>query len=151
MILSSFFQLFFILGLIFILVILYFFSIFSLPQPSVRSLQHIYQVQLGRFFQDGEFMPEVKDSLFSIVSATIAMYYNMCKIMRPTPAKSHYTFNVRDLSQVCTLYYYTHNSLHLQCAGLVSGAYIVILHPQLTTPSVCRMCLCNVFYCSQKS
>ncbi len=75
-------------------------SMFALPQPSTRSLQHIYQVQLGRFFQDGEFMPEVKESLFPLVSAAIAIYYKMNNVMRPTPSKSHYTFNIRDLSQV---------------------------------------------------
>ena len=75
-------------------------SMLALPQPSMRSLQHIYQVQLGRFFQEGDFMPEVKDSLFPLVSASIAIYYRMIGAMRPTPAKMHYSFNVRDLSQV---------------------------------------------------
>ncbi|CAH1791320.1 unnamed protein product [Owenia fusiformis] len=76
------------------------FCILSLPQPSTRSLQHIYQVQLGRYFADGDFMPDVKEALFSVVSASIAIYYRMCNAMRPTPAKSHYTFNIRDCSKV---------------------------------------------------
>lgn len=76
------------------------FSMFALPQPSTRCLQHIYQVQLGRFFQDGEFMPEVLECLFPLVSAAIAVYYRMGATMLPTPTKSHYTFNIRDLSKV---------------------------------------------------
>ena len=72
----------------------------ALPQPSSRSLQHIYQVVLGRFFQEGEYMTEVKESLHPLIAAAIAMYTRMCVVMRPTPAKIHYTFNIRDLSQV---------------------------------------------------
>eukprot|EP00058_Branchiostoma_floridae_P021107 XP_002606597.1 hypothetical protein BRAFLDRAFT_120109 [Branchiostoma floridae] len=76
------------------------FSMLCLPQPSSRSLQHIYQVQLGRFFENGDFMPEVKECQKNLVSAGIAVYYKMCGNMLPTPAKSHYTFNLRDLSEV---------------------------------------------------
>ena len=75
-------------------------SMLALPQPSTRSLQHIYQTQLGRFFQDVDFMPEVKDCLFPLVSAAVSIYYKMNSTMRPTPSKIHYTFNIRDLSQV---------------------------------------------------
>ncbi|XP_019625905.1 PREDICTED: LOW QUALITY PROTEIN: dynein heavy chain 6, axonemal-like [Branchiostoma belcheri] len=76
------------------------FSMLCLPQPSSKSLQHIYQVQLGRFFENGDFMPEVKECQKNLVSAGIAVYYKMCGNMLPTPAKSHYTFNLRDLSEV---------------------------------------------------
>lgn len=79
---------------------IFFFSVFALPQPSTRSLQHIYQVQLGRFFQEGEFATEVTELQLPLVSAAIAVYYRMCGSMLPTPAKSHYTFNLRDLSKV---------------------------------------------------
>lgn len=72
----------------------------ALPQPSTRSLQHIYQVQLGRFLNEKDFMQEVKGALFPLVSASIAIYYRMCGSMRPTPSKIHYTFNIRDLSKV---------------------------------------------------
>eukprot|EP00746_Dinoflagellata_sp_MGD_P145028 gnl/MRDRNA2_/MRDRNA2_77702_c0_seq2.p1 gnl/MRDRNA2_/MRDRNA2_77702_c0~~gnl/MRDRNA2_/MRDRNA2_77702_c0_seq2.p1 ORF type:complete len:2303 (+),score=541.45 gnl/MRDRNA2_/MRDRNA2_77702_c0_seq2:266-6910(+) len=36
----------------------------------------------------------------SVVKATIDVYESVSKDMRPTPAKSHYTFNLRDLSKV---------------------------------------------------
>ena len=72
----------------------------ALPQPSVRSLQHIYQVQLGRFLENHDFLPDVKELMTPLVSASIAIYFKMCVNMLPTPAKSHYTFNLRDLSKV---------------------------------------------------
>ena len=77
---------------------------FAMPQPSTRSLQHIYQVQLGRFFQEGDFASEVKEQLLPLVSASIAVYYRMGNNMLPTPDKSHYTFNLRDLSKVSCRY-----------------------------------------------
>ncbi|KAK3092231.1 hypothetical protein FSP39_000084 [Pinctada imbricata] len=76
------------------------FCTFALPTPSTRSLQHIYQVQLGRFFQEGEFATEVTELQLPLVSAAIAVYYRMNSSMLPTPTKSHYTFNLRDLSKV---------------------------------------------------
>ena len=40
--------------------LLKYFNVFALPQPSAQSLQHIYQVQLGQFFNEsGDFSPEV--------------------------------------------------------------------------------------------
>ena len=86
-------------------------SMLALPQPSSKSLQHIYQVVLGRFFQEGEYMPEVKDSLYALIAAAIAIYYRMCANMRPTPAKIHYTFNIRDLSKVASPF---QHRLHVQ-------------------------------------
>ena len=36
----------------------------------------------------------------NVVAATIEMYESICAEMRPTPAKSHYTFNLRDIAKV---------------------------------------------------
>ncbi|XP_071080158.1 dynein axonemal heavy chain 6-like [Haliotis cracherodii] len=112
------------------------FCILALPTPSTRSLQHIYQVQLGRFLQDGEFMPEVTDCLFPLVSASIAVYYRMCSSMLPTPTKSHYTFNIRDLSKVIQGLLQAHESVIVgkeNCAQLLAHEATRVFHDRLVS------------------
>lgn len=48
-------------------------------------------------FPYGANIEKLKDN---IVAATINVYNDVQKKFRPTPAKSHYTFNLRDLSKV---------------------------------------------------
>ncbi len=74
--------------------------ILTMPDPSAKSLFNIYQVQLGRFFADNEFNIEVKSNLLPLVSSSIVMYYRVFINMLPTPSKSHYVFNLRDLSKL---------------------------------------------------
>lgn len=76
------------------------FCILSFPDPSAKSLLNIYQVRLGRYFTECEFNIEIKSNLFSIVSASIVMFYRVLINMLPTPSKSHYIFNLRDLSRL---------------------------------------------------
>ena len=71
-----------------------------MPDPSARSLLNIYQVQLGRFFADNDFNNEVKSHLLPLVSSCIVIYYRIFINMLPTPSKSHYIFNFRDLSKL---------------------------------------------------
>lgn len=44
--------------------------------------------------------PAVKDLNEPLVDATICVYSTITSQLLPTPAKSHYTFNLRDLSKV---------------------------------------------------
>ena len=76
------------------------FCILALPEPSARSLLHIYQVQLGKFFAEHEFSVDVKSCLFALVSSSVVMWYRIVINMLPTPSKSHYIFNLRDLSKL---------------------------------------------------
>uniref|UniRef100_A0A286XH43 Dynein axonemal heavy chain 6 n=1 Tax=Cavia porcellus TaxID=10141 RepID=A0A286XH43_CAVPO len=73
------------------------FSMFCLPTPSEHSLKQIFQAILNGFLSD--FTPAVKQTASNIVEAAVEIYNRMSVDLLPTPAKSHYVFNLRDLSK----------------------------------------------------
>ncbi|XP_056136504.1 dynein axonemal heavy chain 6 [Lampris incognitus] len=73
------------------------FSILCLPTPSEHSLKQIFKAILCGFLN--EFPKVVKDCAGSIMSAAVEIYHRMSIDLLPTPAKSHYVFNLRDLSK----------------------------------------------------
>ncbi|KAM8878755.1 dynein axonemal heavy chain 6 isoform 3-T3 [Spinachia spinachia] len=73
------------------------FGMLCLPTPSEHSLKQIYKAILNGFFR--EFSQAVKDSAGQIVDAAVEIYNRLSVDLLPTPAKSHYVFNLRDLSK----------------------------------------------------
>uniref|UniRef100_A0A8C4FET8 Dynein axonemal heavy chain 6 n=1 Tax=Catagonus wagneri TaxID=51154 RepID=A0A8C4FET8_9CETA len=73
------------------------FSMLCLPVPSEHSLKQIFQAILNGFLND--FTPAVKQTASNIVEASVEIYNRMSVDLLPTPAKSHYVFNLRDLSK----------------------------------------------------
>ncbi|XP_016084420.1 dynein heavy chain 6, axonemal [Sinocyclocheilus grahami] len=73
------------------------FSMLCLPTPSEQSLKQIFKAILGGFLT--EFPTAVKQASDSIVDAAVEIYHRMSVDLLPTPAKSHYVFNLRDLSK----------------------------------------------------
>uniref|UniRef100_I3MYF0 Dynein axonemal heavy chain 6 n=1 Tax=Ictidomys tridecemlineatus TaxID=43179 RepID=I3MYF0_ICTTR len=73
------------------------FSMLCLPMPSEHSLKHIFYAILNGFLLD--FPQAVKQTASSIVEASVEIYNRMSIDLLPTPAKSHYVFNLRDLSK----------------------------------------------------
>uniref|UniRef100_A0A4X2KTY7 Dynein axonemal heavy chain 6 n=1 Tax=Vombatus ursinus TaxID=29139 RepID=A0A4X2KTY7_VOMUR len=73
------------------------FSMLCLPTPSEHILKHIFQAILNGFLY--EFAPAVRQCSTSIVEAAVEIYNRMSIDLLPTPAKSHYVFNLRDLSK----------------------------------------------------
>jgi dynein heavy chain, axonemal len=71
-----------------------------MPEPSAHSLLSIYQVQLGRFFAEHDFNVEIKSHLLALASSCLIMYYRIFTGILPTPNKSHYVFNLRDLARL---------------------------------------------------
>lgn len=64
---------------------------------------YLHAFHIMRFVTQGFFTPfasEVRSCCSSIVSASVEVYTRVCTELLPTPAKFHYTFNLRDLSRV---------------------------------------------------
>ncbi|KAJ3321819.1 Dynein heavy chain 6, axonemal [Boothiomyces sp. JEL0866] len=74
------------------------FNMLSIPSPSELSLAKIFKCIVEGFLKP--FSAEVKASCDAIVNSSIEIYHRMLTELLPTPAKSHYTFNLRDLSKV---------------------------------------------------
>ena len=75
-----------------------FFSMFNISPPSVGVLKVIFGSILDGHL--AEFPNDVKILSKQTVDASIEIYQRISSEMLPTPAKSHYTFNLRDLSKV---------------------------------------------------
>ncbi|KNC97013.1 uncharacterized protein SPPG_09508 [Spizellomyces punctatus DAOM BR117] len=75
------------------------FNLFNIPAPSEMSLGKIFRSIVEGFLKSG-FSSEVRGVSEAIVNSSIEIYHRMCTELLPTPAKSHYTFNLRDLSRV---------------------------------------------------
>ncbi|XP_054640454.1 dynein axonemal heavy chain 1 isoform X2 [Dunckerocampus dactyliophorus] len=83
------------------------FSFLSFTELEDASMKKIFSTILGSWMNGsmskknpGRSVPEIVPLNNSIVKATIHVYATICSQLLPTPAKSHYTFNLRDLSKV---------------------------------------------------
>ena len=73
------------------------FSIMNVPAASDYVLKHMFTSILNGFLT--EFQPTVRQNAENVVSAAVEIYARMSTDLLPTPAKSHYVFNLRDLSK----------------------------------------------------
>lgn len=60
----------------------------------------IFGAIVGGFLEVGGFKKTIQKLKDSLVSATVDLYTTISAELLPTPAKSHYTFNLRDISKV---------------------------------------------------
>merc|ERR1719460_525319 len=63
-----------------------------------ESLNRIFTTVVNKFL--GNMARDVVGNAPAAVSATLEVYNTVLKELLPTPAKSHYTFNMRDVSKV---------------------------------------------------
>jgi len=76
------------------------FLLLCLPKPANDVMQRIFCSILTGFFKSDKFAAELPGKVKPIVDSTIALFQDISKELLPTPSKSHYTFNLRDISKV---------------------------------------------------
>jgi len=75
-------------------------SLLSLTSFDDDTMQRIFSTILQWFFNNNGFTPEVVKSEGKVVMATLDIYNKVTVNLLPSPAKSHYLFNLRDFSKV---------------------------------------------------
>ncbi|XP_047348170.1 dynein axonemal heavy chain 6 [Vespa velutina] len=73
------------------------FAMLYIPSPTEESLKNIFRAIMRGFLKD--FVQPIIDLGDKIVNATIQLYLRISLDLLPTPEKSHYLFNLRDLSK----------------------------------------------------
>jgi len=63
-----------------------------------QDITMIFSKILGAFV--GGFSEAVSGAIAGIVESTQVVYYGVAQKLKPTPSKSHYTFNLRDISKI---------------------------------------------------
>uniref|UniRef100_A0A663M9S7 Dynein axonemal heavy chain 12 n=1 Tax=Athene cunicularia TaxID=194338 RepID=A0A663M9S7_ATHCN len=76
------------------------FSICAINSFSDETMVHIFSTLVAFYLRTSEFSSEFFTIGNQIVTATLEVYKKAIKNLLPTPAKSHYTFNLRDFSRV---------------------------------------------------
>lgn len=76
------------------------FHMMCLPPTQEESLSLIFGSILTGFLKTYVFRGEIVSMVDSVVGATLDIYNKISNELLPTPAKSHYTFNLRDVSKV---------------------------------------------------
>ena len=76
------------------------FNMFCLPEATEGMLGNIFTNILGGFLKAWNFAAPVQELKDAVVGSTIEIYSKISKELRATPAKFHYSFNLRDVSKV---------------------------------------------------
>lgn len=76
------------------------FNFLSFTEMDEESLMVLFSTILGGHLSFKGFGDEFKEMVKPIIEMSIAVYDGCMSKLLPTPAKSHYTFNLRDLSKV---------------------------------------------------
>ena len=74
------------------------FHVINYTIPSEGNMKRIYENLASAKFQ--QFYEEIKQLCEPLAVATIALFNTRAENFLPTPAKSHYVFNMRDISKV---------------------------------------------------
>jgi len=74
------------------------YNIITYTNLGAESITMIFNTILNKFL--GSFESDVSSNITKLVEATQVVYKNVELKLKPTPIKSHYTFNLRDMSKI---------------------------------------------------
>ena len=74
------------------------YNIITYTNLGTESIEMIFSTILTKFL--GNFESDVSTQITKLVEATQMVYKNVELQLKPTPIKSHYTFNLRDISKI---------------------------------------------------
>merc|ERR1712000_581543 len=79
--------------------LLRYFHLLAVPNLSEDNMKKIFVSILSGFLSHG-FGDEISELAKPTVNATVELYSRIIGDLRPTPTRSHYVFNLRDLAKV---------------------------------------------------
>lgn len=74
------------------------FNILAYPNLAKESITMIFSKIVSAFI--GNFSSAISESIDQIVDSTQCVFNGVAERLKPTPSKSHYTFNLRDISKI---------------------------------------------------
>ena len=76
------------------------FNVVAVASFDENVMKTIFSSILKWYFRTGNFPSDVGNLETKVVAATLQIYKQIGEELKPTPLKSHYTFNLRDVSKV---------------------------------------------------
>lgn len=76
------------------------FTTLYINEPSETSLNTIFKTILSVYYARMKYSDEIVNLRDKVVQASVTLFTKVCQQFLPTPSRSHYTFNLRDLAHV---------------------------------------------------
>jgi dynein heavy chain len=76
------------------------FNTITYADLETTTMELIFETILANFLKFGGYAEEVKGMAHQMVHSVVEVFNNVLDTLRPTPAKCHYSFNLRDISKV---------------------------------------------------
>ena len=76
------------------------FNVIAFALFDESAMKGIFSAILKYYFRENEFNSDVAAQEAKVVAATLNVYKLIQEELKPTPLRSHYTFNLRDFSKI---------------------------------------------------